>query len=166
MAITVCPACGEMCREYDLFCPKCGSVCSGMDNVGCDGICYGCEHDMPHGCTKPMADVPFASPYPHSIVEKKGKYVMVEESDKRNRLGTVVLSLLPTGAFGFHDFYARYYLRGLLHLLFIAADIALRLCSVSKLGIFFLISWSLAVVEGILIMAGVIRSDGKGYPFA
>ncbi len=166
MAVTVCPACGEMCRDYDLFCPKCGNACSGFDNIGCDGICYGCEYDMPHGCTKPMEDVPFSSPYPHSIVEKKGKYVMVEESEKRNRIGTVVLSLLPTGAIGIHAFYARFYLWGLVHLLLFCADIALRVCSVSQLGIFLMISWGLAVVEGLLVMTGVIKSDGKRYPFA
>ncbi len=166
MAIIVCPECGEMCRDYDRFCPTCGAACSGFEGGDCDGNCFGCEHDMPHGCTKPAGHMPFVSPYPHSIVEKKGKYVMIEESDKRNKIGTVALALLPTGAFGLHDFYSRYYLRGLAHIGLISIDIIARVCSIPIYSAGLLLSWGLAVLEAVLIIAGKIKTDGKGFPFS
>lgn len=161
MAILICPECGEMCREYDLYCPKCGASCSV--EKGCDGVCFDCEHDSPFGCTKPAGNMPFASPYPHSIVEKEGKYIMVEDSDKRSRLGTVLLALLPTGALGIHDFYSRRALLGILHLLLLVVGLAVP---VINIGSVLLVSWGAAVAEAVLLLARIIKNDGKGYPFS
>ncbi len=167
MAMTVCPKCGELCHDYDIFCPACGALCSRHATMECDGKCSGCIYDMPHGCTKPTVNTPFVSPYPHSIVEKKGKLFMVEESDKRSRLGTIVLALLPTGALGIHDFYARYNLRGLAHLaLIIAFAIAARCSNIPVGAAGFWLSWGLSAVEAALIIARKIKKDGKGFPFA
>ncbi len=162
----VCPKCGELCRDYDMFCPACGAACSRHTGMECDGVCFGCEYDMPYGCTKPMEDTPFVSPYPHSIVEKKGRYVMVEDTDKRNRFGTIFLALLPTGAFGIHDFYARYYLRGLAHLGFISFDIIARIFEWPITSAGFFLSWGLAAVEAVFIILRRIKTDGKGFPFS
>lgn len=158
-----------MCRDYDRFCPRCGSTVAGHEGVTCSGDCANCEHDMPHGCAKPhgVTDASFhSSPYPYSVVEKKGKLYMIEDTDKRNKIGTIVLALLPTGAFGIHDFYARRYLWAMLHMSLIILDIAACVCKLPLDIAGFWLSWAGAVVEAVLIIVKVIKTDGKGFPFA
>ncbi len=161
MSLIVCVKCGEKCRDYDLFCPRCGSPCRMKQERDCDGNCEKCPYDMPFGCGKPK-HMPYVSPYPHTIVEKDNAYYYVEESEKRSRLGVVLLALMATGALGIHDFYGRYYLRGILHILLIILGMIFPWL---KIGRALLISWGIAVVEAILVTARVIKTDGKGYPF-
>lgn len=161
MAILICPECGEMCREYDLFCHKCGAPVTTPD--GCDGNCSDCVYDTPFGCTKPEGEMPFVSPYPHSIVEKNGKYVMVEDADRRSRTVAAALALLPTGAMGIHNFYSRQPVLGVLHLVLLTVGIAVSFVS---FGSALLVSWGAAVVNAVLLLARVIKNDGKGFPFS
>lgn len=161
MSLIICGKCGEKCREYDLFCPRCGTACSIKQERECDGNCEGCKYDMPFGCGKPK-NMPFVSPYPHSIVEKGDKYYYVEETEKRSRIGVVLFALLPSGAFGIHDFYGRYYLRGILHILLFILGIIFPALGVGRA---LLISWGIAVVEAVLVIARVIRTDGRKFPF-
>ncbi len=161
MAILICPKCGEMCREYDMFCHKCGTPMTKPG--GCDGNCGNCVYDTPFGCTKPEGEMPFVSPYPHSIVESGGKYVMVEDADRRSRAAAAALALLPTGALGIHNFYSRQPVLGIIHLLLLVIGIAARFVS---FGSAFLASWGLAVVSAVLVLTRVIKNDGKGFPFS
>ncbi len=159
MSLIICPKCGEKCRDYDLFCHKCGTACNAHAKM-CDHNCDECEYDSPYGCGKPK-ELSNASFYPHKVVEKDDKLYLVEDADLRLRLGVVLLAIFPSGAFGIHDFYGRYYLRGFLHILLFIAGFFIPLVGG---WITFLVSWALAIVEAILVMARVIKNDGSGFP--
>lgn len=171
MGMVKCTNCGEIHRDYDQFCPVCGKLTDSFSQeADCDGNCLNCEYDMLHGCSKPRREPPItaSSPYPHFIhFDKNGNKHIIEEDQKRNRAGTAALAILPTGALGIHDFYARRYWQGIIHLLLSILSVGGCIVEIAPLTKWsFILSWAYAVVEGILVAVRFISTDGKGYPFA
>lgn len=130
-----CKNCGSQIADNAAVCVKCG-VATGMGN----SYCPNCGHPtLPGAVACTQCGVFLTKP--------------VQEQDQKSKLAAGLLGIF-LGALGIHNFYLGNTSRALVQLL----------VSVLSCG---MLSWAMAIwglVEGIMILAGSIKTDANGVP--
>ncbi len=138
-----CRNCGSELNPSAAICVQCGR------SADCDGLfCKSCGNENPKetlyclSCGVQQRRIP-----PYKSIAKK-----LFHAKEKSVLLAVVLTVLG-GMLGVHNFYLNYTLKGILQaLLFVAG-----------LGI---VSYIWAIIELVLILAGIIQKDGNGVNLA
>ena len=138
-----CKHCGtEYASSEAVMCVKCGAPKGEGNN-----FCYNCGHPMNPGavvctnCGCSNATVPSVS--------------------AKSRIAAGLLGIF-LGAFGVHNFYLGYTSKAVTQLVLTIVGLVL-----SCIGIGVFLVWGIGIwglVEGIMILAGSIKTDGEGRP--
>lgn len=132
-----CVRCGNQLKEGDVFCPECGAKINGAGSE---------ESGTPSG--KDMAP-------PH--VQTPG------DSELRSKMAAGLFGIF-LGGFGVHNFYLGYTGKGIAQACLTGIGLLLSCCTGGLSIVMIAAAGIWGLIEGILILCGQIRTDGKGSP--
>lgn len=139
------------------FCKNCGEPYMADEAVMCVkcGVGKGQGSNYCHNCSKPIA--------PNSAVclNCGVPNALLVQTSAKSRIAAGLLGIF-LGYFGVHNFYLGYTTKAIVQLVLTIVGIVTSCIGVGVLLVIGVEIWGL--VEGIMILAGKINSDGNGVP--